>query len=80
MHTELTEEVKKAIASDGRIVSKHIHVSANDGMVEIHGIVDSLEEFGLVQEVAESVPGVNTVTNGLEIEGEVNKGPCCPQM
>lgn len=80
MVVELAEAVKRAVESDGRITSKHIHVTTDNSGVLLHGIVDSLEEFGIVQEVAESVSGVTSVRNDLQIDGEVNTGPCCPQM
>jgi osmotically-inducible protein OsmY len=76
----LAASVQNALDRDGRITSKHIHAQTADGAVTITGVVDSLDEFGIVQEVVESVPGVVSVKNGLQIEGEVNTGPCCPQM
>lgn len=80
MPSNLVESVKEALKSDGRITSKRIHVEATGGDIELHGVVDSLTELGIVQEVVESVPGVTTVVNRLDIEAEVDKGPCCPQM
>lgn len=80
MAPALVEAVEQAIHRDGRITSPTIHVAGEDGAVSLHGVVDSLDEFGIVQEVAEKVPGVARVDNHLRIEGEVNTGPCCPQM
>jgi osmotically-inducible protein OsmY len=76
----LVELVEQALHDDGRVTSKTIHVSGDDHIVALHGVVDSLEEFGVAQEVAEAVPGVDKVENHLQIDGEVNTGPCCPQM
>ena len=76
----IEKTVYKALARDGRITSKGIHITASDGNVILHGIVDSLEEYGLAQEAVERVPGVLQVENHLRIDGEVNTGPCCPQM
>jgi len=80
MTTALTDAVQEALRADGRITSKHIHVASNGGNVELHGVVDSLDEFGIAQEIAERVPGVGSVSNHLQIDGEVNTGPCCPPM
>ena len=80
MAAVLTTDVERALQDDGRVTSKGIHVSTEGSSVSLHGIVDSLDEFGIVQEVAESVPGVASVDNHLQIESEVNTGPCCPQM
>jgi osmotically-inducible protein OsmY len=80
MTSELTEAVRKALDADGRITSKTIDVTSADGAVALHGVVDSLEELGIAQEVAESTPGVKSVANHLTIDGEVDTGPCCPQM
>lgn len=76
----LDQTVRRALDEDGRITSKNIELSVGDGTVTLHGTVDSLDEFGIAQEVAESVPGVTTVANHLKIEGEVDTGPCCRQM
>jgi osmotically-inducible protein OsmY len=80
MAVSIDKAVYSALAQDGRITSRGIHITASYGNVILHGIVDSLEEFGLVQEAVERVPGVVQVENHLRIDGEVNTGPCCPQM
>lgn len=80
MPAKLIKNVQEAIKSDGRITSEHIHMETADGTIELNGTVDSLTELGIVQEVVEAVPGVTTVVNRLNIEAEVEKGPCCPQM
>jgi osmotically-inducible protein OsmY len=80
MGAQLAEAVEIALHSDGRITSKTIHVSVSGGKVALHGVVDSLDELGIAQEVAETVAGVTAVDNHLSIDGEVNTGPCCPQM
>jgi osmotically-inducible protein OsmY len=80
MSTELSEKVQKALDDDGRITSKHIHISIRDGAVTLEGVVDSLAEFGIAEEIVEAVPGVESVDNHLQIEGKVDTGPCCPQM
>jgi osmotically-inducible protein OsmY len=64
----ITESIEKKIAEDGRITSKNINVTVEDGVAHLTGIVDSVEEYYLVQETAESVEGVNSVKNDLEIE------------
>ncbi|MDO8682029.1 MAG: BON domain-containing protein [Armatimonadota bacterium] len=79
MTQQLIESVRDALNADGRITSKTIEVSTHDARIALHGVVDSLEEFGLAQEVAESACGV-AIENHLKIDGEVNTGPCCPQM
>lgn len=77
----VAESVRSAIDADGRLTSKRqIHITASDGTIILHGTVDSLAEYGIAQEVAESVSGVSSVDNHLKIEGEVDTGPCCPQM
>jgi osmotically-inducible protein OsmY len=80
MNAKLQEAVESALRTDGRVTSKHIHVLAGDDSVTLEGTVDSLDEFGIVQEIVESVQGVSSVENGLQIESEVDTGPCCRQM
>lgn len=80
MITTIADAVAEALHRDGRITSKTIHVTGSDREVVLHGVVDSLEEFGIAQEVAESVQGVEKVENHLSIDSEVDTGPCCPQM
>lgn len=76
----LAEAVRTALDTDGRIASSSkIRVTADDGAVTLHGEVDNLEEYGLAQDVAESVLGVRAVANHLTIKGEVHTGPCCPR-
>lgn len=72
----LTDVVEKRIAEDGRITSKNIHVTADGTSVRLHGTVDSMEEYYLVQEAAESVAGVTDVQNDLEVE-EGHSGHKC---
>jgi len=80
MAGKLVDAVRAALVADGRITSRHIHVSASDGRVVLHGTVDSLAGYGIAQEIAESVAGVEAVTNDLQIDAEVDTGPCCRQM
>jgi osmotically-inducible protein OsmY len=79
MATGLEELVRGALDADGRITSKTIDVAAEGSCITLHGVVDSLEELGLAQEIAEEASGAH-VHNHLSIDGEVNTGPCCPQM
>jgi len=76
----LAEAVRKALLADGRITSKTIEVTTHDGTICLHGTVDSLDELGIAQEIAESIPGVAQVSNHLKIDGAVDTGPCCPPM
>ena len=80
MSANIAEAVGRALDADGRITSKTIHVSSDDDSIILHGIVDSLAELGIAQEIAETIPGVAKVDNHLAIDGEVNTGPCCPSM
>lgn len=74
----LAEAVWTALEAEDRITSKKIRITADNGTVTLHGEVDNLEEYGLAQDVAESVIGVRAVANHLTIKGEVDTGPCCP--
>ena len=80
MNSDLAVLVRKSLDADSRITSKTIDVSASADSVILHGIVDSLEELGIAQEIAEATPGVRTVKNHLSIDAAVDTGPCCPQM
>lgn len=79
MSTDVVQMVCDALENDGRVTSQHVHVSVNDGVIVLDGEVDSLEEYGIVQEIVETATGA-TVENNLSIEGEVDTGPCCRQM
>ena len=80
MAANIAEAVRDALEADGRITSKTIQVSLDDESVTLHGIVDSLEELGLAQEIAEVASGSKDIHNHLAIDREVDTGPCCPQM
>jgi osmotically-inducible protein OsmY len=80
MSANTAEAVRDALQADGRITSKTIHVSVEDDSITLHGIVDSLEEMGLAEEIAEAASGCKVVHNHLGIDREVDTGPCCPQM
>ncbi len=63
----ITAKVKTAIFRDGTLHPTEIHVTTEHGVVELSGFVDSRAQKSQAEEVAEQVPGVQSVSNNLTV-------------
>jgi hyperosmotically inducible protein len=66
--TVITTKVKAALIADSRTKGYQIEVQTNKGEVQLGGFVDSPNARKAAQEIAQSVSGVQSVTNSLEVK------------
>ena len=62
------ERVEAALSADKTLYGKHITVHADNGVVWLTGYVWDRPDFDQATSIAESVPGVTRVVNGLEFQ------------
>jgi len=67
---ETAERVQSALSADSRIYARHITVRADSGVVHLGGYVWNSEDLYEAQRVAETVPGVSSVVDEMELERE----------
>lgn len=65
----LEEQVRNHLMQDQRLAGQAISVTANEGFVQLIGVVDSDEHKHLAIEMAEGVPGVHAVEDRIEVRG-----------
>jgi hyperosmotically inducible protein len=65
----ITAKVKSALIGDTRTKAYQIEVTTNKGQVQLGGFVDSAQAKTAATDVATSVVGVKSVSNGLEVKG-----------
>ena len=65
-------EVKSIM--EGRIQLKDSYVQVKDGEVTLSGTVDDRDQKRRAEDVAESVSGVNDVTNNIRVSRDRNRG------
>lgn len=63
----ITTKVKAALIGDSRTKAHQIDVTTRSGIVQLGGFVDSATAKSAAAEVAESVEGVKSVQNGLNV-------------
>ena len=66
---ELVDAVRGALRLDAATTDLDILVTANDGVVTLRGLVQSLDEADMAESVAASVTGVDEVVDELQVEG-----------
>ena len=67
---ELAHAVKVALASEDILTGARIVVTANDGAVQLSGIVNSQEQHSRAVKITTGVSGVKVVDDKLAIKGE----------
>lgn len=63
----ITAAVKLALAFKPGVAATSINVDTTDGVVTLHGLVDTEAERQLAKKVAEDVSGVHDVVNDIEV-------------
>jgi hyperosmotically inducible periplasmic protein len=66
--TVITTKVKAALIADTRTKGYQIEVTTNKGEVQLGGFVDSPAARKAAQEIAQSISGVQSVSNALEVK------------
>lgn len=64
----ITAKVKAALIGDSRTKAHQIDVDTREGVVQLGGFVDSADAKAAASEVAETVSGVRTIHNRLEVK------------
>ena len=65
----VTAKIKSALIADSRTKAYQINVDTREGVVQLGGFVDSAAAKAAATEVAQSISGVKTVQNRLEVKG-----------
>jgi len=63
----IARQVKEELLRDPRIYDSHIEVTAERGVVRLHGVIAEAEDFAEARRVAKSVPGVKNVVSELHL-------------
>lgn len=63
----ITARVKAALVGDPRTKAHQIEVTTNNGVVQLGGFVDKAEARSLAAQLAGSVNGVSSVSNGIQL-------------
>lgn len=66
---QITEEVLNELREDAGTTDLNVYVETREGVVHLRGVVPSLEDVELAEEVASRIAGVTEVREELEIEG-----------
>jgi hypothetical protein len=69
---ELAREVSGRIAADDSLAGQDITVSAREGVVTLHGRVDSVAALERAMDVASGAPGVKSVVSRLTVAREAS--------
>ena len=67
--------VRAALASDPKLLARHIQVSVKNGVVRLGGVVASEQDLQLAERDAQVVPGVLSVENAMELKQPPKSGP-----
>jgi len=73
---ETADRVLAALSADEELYSRHINVHANSGVVRLSGYVWTQPDLEEAKRVAETVQGVSSVVDDLELErGGLDNSP-----
>lgn len=67
---KITEQVRSAIFARPALVGDDVSVQTHDGVVYLHGLVDTNVERELAESIAHDTPGVTRVVNALELRND----------
>ncbi len=68
--TMITAKIKSKLASDDFLKSTEIGVETQNGVVQLHGFVDSQKAVDRAGQIAQGVKGVKSVKNNLIVQKE----------
>lgn len=66
----LMKEVKDALLTQTESAGIDVKVSAEDGWVRLHGVVDALSHKTAAEEIARKIPGVRRIENDITVANE----------
>jgi len=67
---QLAKQVKEALLAQTDSAGIDVQVSARDGTVRLHGVVDALSHKSAAEEIARRVPGVRRIDNDITVANE----------
>ena len=65
--TQITEQIRTEIFKRAQLAGDDISVQTHDGVVYLHGVVDTNVERADVESLVAQTPGVKRVVNALEL-------------
>ena len=65
--TALTAQVNAALSGADTLKKAEIQVESRNGVVQLRGLVQSVEDIDTAVQLAKNVPGVSSVTNELRV-------------
>jgi len=68
---QITEQIQAAIYKAPALASNDVSVQTHDGVVYLHGIVDTNVQRAEVEAAARAVAGVRRVVNAIELRNDV---------
>ena len=67
----ITERVRTAIFHRADVASTEISVQTHDGVVYLHGLVDTNVQRSALEDIAKSSPGVRRVVDLIELRNPI---------
>jgi len=71
--SQIESAIKERLAMDGRINSKGIEVKVNHGTVTLSGVIETIHEKALAENLVASTYGAKAVVNNLVVRPPVSK-------
>jgi osmotically-inducible protein OsmY len=68
-NTAITAKVKAEFIKDEIVRALDVQVDTFRGTVQLSGFVDTAEQKARAEQIAKTVPGVNSVTNNITVKG-----------
>lgn len=69
--SQITEQLSAGLYRDPTLASNDISVQTRDGVVYLHGIVDTNVQRANVEAQARAIAGVRRVVNSIELRNDV---------
>jgi len=69
----VTSKTKIALFADDRVKGSQVHVETVDGVVNLHGKVDSAEAKAAATSIAQGIEGAKSVKNDLQVVAPGNR-------
>lgn len=66
--TVITTKVKAAFVEDKIVSALRVNVTSNNGVVQLSGFANSMQESSRAADVARAIPGVKDVKNDIQMK------------
>jgi hyperosmotically inducible protein len=68
---QITEQIRTALYKNPALASNDISVQTKDGVVYLHGLVDTNVQRAAVKELVQGLAGVKRIVDSLELRNDV---------